>query len=144
MPHLRLRLESKSLVRGQRQSVSSWFFASCSPLAPHPVPQLTPDPLGAVPRDTSPAHPNNESTASSDLCGLGLRVAFLTWYFTLEILKETKMQRSVGSVSCNTYFAAAAAAKLLQLCLTLCDPTDGSLFWGITVCQALGVNQFWG
>ena len=56
------------------------------------------------------------------------RVAFLTWYFTLEILKETKMQRSVGSVSCTTYVAAAAAAKLLQLCLTLCDPTDGSLF----------------
>ena len=24
------------------------------------------------------------------------------------------------------YFAAAAAAKSLQLCLTLCDPTDGS------------------
>ena len=24
------------------------------------------------------------------------------------------------------YAAAAAAAKLLQLCLTLCDPTDGS------------------
>ena len=48
--------------------------------------------------------------------------------FPLEILKETKMQRSVGSVSCTTYVAAAAAAKLLQLCLTLCDPTDGSLF----------------
>ena len=27
---------------------------------------------------------------------------------------------------CDRFFAAAAAAKSLQLCPTLCDPTDGS------------------
>ena len=34
-----------------------------------------------------------------------------------------------GSTKCGTYIAAtaAAAAKSLQLCPTLCDPIDGSL-----------------
>ena len=31
------------------------------------------------------------------------------------------------SASCSNIAAAAAAAKSLQLCLTLCDPTDGRL-----------------
>ena len=32
----------------------------------------------------------------------------------------------LGDWAWQTYTAAAAAAKLLQSCLTLCDPTDGS------------------
>ena len=32
----------------------------------------------------------------------------------------------IEDVAHYNYDAAAAAAKLLQLCLTLCDPTDGS------------------
>ena len=33
---------------------------------------------------------------------------------------------SVGTLPFDSHYAAAAAAKLLQLCPTLCDPIDGS------------------
>ena len=38
---------------------------------------------------------------------------------------EYATQRNLW-IQCNTYEAAAAAAKSLQSCLTLCDPKDGS------------------
>ena len=36
------------------------------------------------------------------------------------------MKNNVNSLNIGTAAAAAAAAKLLELCLTLCDPVDGS------------------
>ena len=43
-----------------------------------------------------------------------------------EALKTTTHHSSELSQHYTSYAATAAAAKSLQLCLTLCDPTDGS------------------
>ena len=41
-------------------------------------------------------------------------------------LKRTGGTKGLYLWGCSDSAAAAAAAKSLQLCLTLCDPTDGS------------------
>ena len=49
-----------------------------------------------------------------------------------ETIPQPTLKRMIGSVIFHVYFlaflviAAAAAAKLLQSCPTLCDPIDGS------------------
>ena len=49
-------------------------------------------------------------------------MTFRTFFLSQE---ESSLRLHV-ILSCNYLFAAAAAAKSLQSCLTLCDPTDGS------------------
>ena len=39
---------------------------------------------------------------------------------------EKKHNENFGSFACHSEEAAAATAKSLQLCLTLCDPIDSS------------------
>ena len=58
---------------------------------------------------------DGHSTSQGSICKMGLLIE----------LKSESESRSVASDSVMDY-AAAAAAKSLQLCLTLCDPIDGS------------------
>ena len=46
--------------------------------------------------------------------------------FTLMTASKPNYLRKAPSPNTNTLEAAAAAAKSLQLCLTLCNPIDGS------------------
>ena len=53
----------------------------------------------------------------------------MNWKFWIK--KQSCMEKEIFEQAqivqnCNRYSTAAAAAKLLQSCLTLCDPIDGS------------------
>ena len=49
---------------------------------------------------------------------------FLLWRYDLPTVKCPDLKSKVRLT--NTYICVAAAAKSLQSCPTLCDPTDGS------------------
>ena len=65
------------------------------------------------------------SLPGSSLHGI-LQARVLEWGAIAFSDKYTTMCKIDSCIEQGAQFGAAAAAKLLQLCLTLCDPTEGS------------------
>ena len=56
----------------------------------------------------------------------GIHYEEQTYCFSLKSAKTLEIKSQKLETKIRFLFAAAAAAKLLQLCPTLCDPIDGS------------------
>ena len=59
-------------------------------------------------------------------CGVVLNTWHISAFYALLHYLEEKENQSVGNFQLQYHLSAAAAAKPLQSCPTLCDPIDGS------------------
>ena len=59
-------------------------------------------------------------------CGVVLNTGDISAFYALLHYLEEKENQSVGNFQLQYHLSAAAAAKPLQSCPTLCDPIDGS------------------